>query len=32
MFEDAKMALHFNSEYFKAFLRNGEALIELGKK
>lgn len=32
MLADAKVALSFNSEYFKAFLRHGEASVELGKK
>ena len=32
MLADAKVALSFSQDYFKAHLRHGEASVELGKK
>ena len=32
MKEDSEMALRHNSDYWKAHLRLGEALVEIGKK
>ena len=32
MFEDSKKALELDPTYFKAYLRNGEACVEIGKK
>ena len=31
MYEDSLQATQLNPSYFKAFLRNGEASVELGK-
>jgi len=31
MYEDSLQATQLNPTYFKAFLRNGEASVELGK-
>lgn len=31
MFEDSAKAIELDDTYFKAYLRNGEAAIELGK-
>ena len=32
MLEDSQKAMDLDSKYFKAYLRHGEAAIELGKK
>ena len=31
MFQDSQTAMGLEPDYFKALLRNGEALVELGK-
>jgi hypothetical protein len=31
MFEDGLKAIQLNDQYFKAFLRSGEAAVELGR-
>jgi hypothetical protein len=31
MFDDSKTAIELDEDHFKAYLRNGEAAVELGK-
>ena len=31
MLDDSERALEINKDYFKAYLRKGEALVEIGK-
>jgi hypothetical protein len=31
MLEDSQKAINLNRDYFKGYLRNGEALVEIGK-